>query len=131
MASEERECTLVGGIHVAGAVAKAQLSRLGAKSRSEEQRRSSEAAENFVKSIMDRYYTPFLGDVANCPFHTDSWTNGLGAVLCKVGRLIASERAIDEATQHKLESKLRDTLEKNITLKVQPGVCGSHRVVVV
>ena len=114
MAAEEKECTLVGGIHVAGAVAKAQLSRLSAKNRSEEQRRSSEAVENFLKSIMDRYYTPFLEDVANCPFQNDSWTKGLGALLCKVGRLIASEKAIDEATQQKFESKLRETLETNI-----------------
>ena len=115
MAAEEKECTLVGGIHVAGAVAKAQLSRLGAKNRSEEQRQSSETAENFLKSIMERYYTPFVEDVANCPFHNDSWTKGLGALLCKVGRLIASEKGIDEATQQKFESKLRDTLEKNST----------------
>ena len=115
LSDKQKECTLVGGIHVAGAVAKAQLSRLSAKIRSEEQRQSSEAAENFVKSIMDRYYTPFLEDVANCPFDNDSWTKGLGALLCKVGRLIASEKVIDEATQQKFESKLRDTLEKNRT----------------
>ena len=132
MAAEEKECTLVGGIHVAGAVAKAQLSRLSAKNRSEEQRQSSLAAENFVKSIMDRYYTPFVEDVANCPFHTDSWTKGLGALLCKVGRLIASEKVIDEATQQKFESKLRDTLEKNSTAPLPDRVLAlSHEDVVV
>ena len=93
---------------------KAQLSRLGAtKSRTEEQRLSIQAAETFLKSIMDTYYAPFVAEVMDCPFRTGSWTKGLGAVLCKVGRLIASDRAIDIETQQKLESKLRDTLEKD------------------
>jgi len=102
MSDREKECVPLRGGFVANAVSKSQLSRLSAPSRSDEQRASSQAAEDFIKEMMSRYYFPFL-DTAPRPV----LTKAIAGFLFRAGRSILNERPLERA---KMEEKLRSAL---------------------
>jgi len=69
MSDREKERVPLRGGFVANAVSESQVSRLSAPSRSDEQQASSQAAEDFIKDMMSRYYYAFL-DTAPRPVLT-------------------------------------------------------------
>ena len=63
MSDREKECIPIRGAFVANAVSKSQLARLTASSRSTEQLALSQAAEDFIKNVMSRYYYALVQNV--------------------------------------------------------------------
>ena len=113
LSDPETECISVGGRWVAGGVDKSTLKRLAAANRSDEQKERSQATEDFVRRIMERYYLPWATNFMNAPFQRDAWAKAFAAFLCKVGNVIAKDDTLDNDHKKKLETKMRITLEVN------------------
>lgn len=102
MSDREKECVAIRGGFVANAVSKQQLSRLSAATRSDEQRASSQDAEDFIKQIMSRYYFALLDSSPR-----QVLTKAIAGFLFRAGRSIANDRPMDRAA---METKLRNAL---------------------
>jgi hypothetical protein len=107
LSDQEKECTVVRGSYIAGAVSRSQLSRLAAQRTTDEQKASSQDVEEFLSDIMARYHTPWKEKPEDAPGGSHAFTKSLTAFLLRAGRLLANDRAFDAATCVGLESKLR------------------------
>ena len=113
LSDKETECILVGGRYVAGAVDKNTLKRLAASNRNDKQKASSQELESFLGAIMQQYYLPWSNDWMRSPFQRDAWAKAFAAFLCKMGNLICRDTPPDHASKLKMETKLRETLNRD------------------
>ena len=77
--------------------------------------------------MMERYYVPWAAEPSDAPFQRDAWTKGVAAFLCRVGKLVVSDKPLDDETKCKLETKFRTTLEKNKTGNMPDRVVASSQ----
>ena len=120
--SARDDCLLVGGKDVAGAVDKLALQRLGAKSRTDEQKASYQAVEDFMGDIMETYYTPWASSQADSPFSAETWLKGLAQFALKVGSSILKDKGLDLDAKCQLETKLRACLSGSCTERMPERV---------
>ena len=116
------ECTLVGGRYVAGGVDKNAMKKMSASSRNDKQKASSQAMEEFMDSMMQKYYVPWSADWMKSPFQREAWAKAFAAFLCKMGTYICRDSMPDQASKLKLETKMRLTLEQNRLEDLPPRV---------
>jgi hypothetical protein len=109
LSNRDKECSVVAGRCVAGAISKTSLKKIR-----ERDAASSQAWEDWSEAIMDKYWVPTLKDPALVPRATV--LKAVAGFLCRNGKgLLGSLVGDVSAQQAKLESKLRQALEAEWT----------------
>jgi len=109
LSDRDKECSVVAGRCVAGAISKTSLKKIR-----ERDAASSQAWEEWSEAIMEKYWVPTLKDPALVPRATV--LKAVAGFLCRNGKgLLGSLVGDVSAQQAKLESKLRQALEAEWT----------------
>jgi hypothetical protein len=119
LSDREKECSVVAGRCVAGAISKASLKRVR-----ERDAASSQAWEEWSAAIMEKYWLPTLKDPTLVP--RAALMKALAAFLCRNGKCAVGSQVGDAgAQQAKLESKLRQALKAEWTAPFPTPVTAS------
>ena len=107
LSDKDKECSVVGGQCVAGAVAKSVVKKMR-----ERDAASSQDWEEWVQLVMDRYWTAWDQNPDSRPVSRDVGLQAVAAFLDRAGRFAAYGANTDMSDRKaKFEAKLRSALE--------------------
>ena len=107
LSDRDKECSVVGGHCIAGAITKA-----AAKKVRERDAALGQDWEEWLSQVMDKYWTPWDKQPFLRPIARANGLKGIAAFLCRAGRYAAYSTMADMADQkQKLETKLRASFE--------------------
>jgi hypothetical protein len=118
--TEKGETLQVSGKTVAAAVSKQQLLKLNHQGRSEEQKAASQAGEDFIVDVINKYYKPWASDADSAPYLPGQLTKGISRFLVFCGRHLLAEKPWNRDEKARLEEVLRKVLCKDATGPLPP-----------